>query len=146
MATKYGFTKALKEVRFLFCQTSEHSAATRSVGQHHKRLPFQCGVPYAERSLICLQLTCCFPSVQGIPHTHISYHEEAQPHDPHHAARSPGHPAQGVCEVRSRQRKEPVVRRYEKSFLRNSQFVYLDGRALPDTSGGQQSFGTGTMD
>ncbi|KAJ4386725.1 hypothetical protein N0V93_009623 [Gnomoniopsis smithogilvyi] len=30
MATKYGFTKALKEVRFLFCQTSEHSAATRA--------------------------------------------------------------------------------------------------------------------
>lgn len=29
MATKYGFTKALREVRFLFCQTSEHSAATR---------------------------------------------------------------------------------------------------------------------
>lgn len=29
MATKYGFIKGLKEVRFLFCQTSEHSAATR---------------------------------------------------------------------------------------------------------------------
>lgn len=31
MATKYAFTKSLKEVRFLFCQTSEHSAATRYV-------------------------------------------------------------------------------------------------------------------
>lgn len=31
MATKYAFTKTLKEVRFLFCQTSEHSAATRYV-------------------------------------------------------------------------------------------------------------------
>ncbi|CAN8100670.1 unnamed protein product [Discula destructiva] len=30
MATKYGFTKTLKEIRFLFCQTSEHSAATRA--------------------------------------------------------------------------------------------------------------------
>ena len=29
MATKYGFTQGLKELRFLFCQTSEHSAATR---------------------------------------------------------------------------------------------------------------------
>ena len=29
MASKYAFTKTLKEVRFLFCQTSEHSAATR---------------------------------------------------------------------------------------------------------------------
>ncbi|KAK1839934.1 nadh-ubiquinone oxidoreductase 105 kda subunit, partial [Colletotrichum chrysophilum] len=30
MSTKYAFGKALKEVRFLFCQTGEHSAATRS--------------------------------------------------------------------------------------------------------------------
>lgn len=30
MASKYAFTTALREVRFLFCQTSEHSAATRS--------------------------------------------------------------------------------------------------------------------
>lgn len=29
MSSKYAFTKSLKEVRFLFCQTSEHSAATR---------------------------------------------------------------------------------------------------------------------
>lgn len=28
--TKYAFTKGLKELRFLFCHTSEHSAATRS--------------------------------------------------------------------------------------------------------------------
>ncbi|KAI9372295.1 thioredoxin-like protein [Aspergillus egyptiacus] len=30
MSSKYVFTKGLKELRFLFCQTSEHSAATRS--------------------------------------------------------------------------------------------------------------------
>jgi len=30
MSGKYVFTKGLKEVRFLFCQTSDHSAATRS--------------------------------------------------------------------------------------------------------------------
>ena len=29
MSGKYAFTKTLKEVRFLFCQTSDHSAATR---------------------------------------------------------------------------------------------------------------------
>ena len=29
MSSKYAFTKTLKEVRFLFCQTSEHSAAVR---------------------------------------------------------------------------------------------------------------------
>ncbi|KAF2178702.1 NADH dehydrogenase, alpha subcomplex, subunit 2 [Zopfia rhizophila CBS 207.26] len=30
MATKYGFANTLKELRFLFCQTSEQSAAMRS--------------------------------------------------------------------------------------------------------------------
>ncbi|KAK3336666.1 thioredoxin-like protein [Cercophora scortea] len=30
MSGKYAFTKSLKEVRFLFCQTGEQSAATRS--------------------------------------------------------------------------------------------------------------------
>lgn len=29
MSAKYAFVKSLKEVRFLFCQTSDHSAATR---------------------------------------------------------------------------------------------------------------------
>ncbi|KAF4124742.1 NADH dehydrogenase (ubiquinone) 1 alpha subcomplex subunit 2 [Geosmithia morbida] len=30
MPSRYAFTKSLKEVRFLFCQTSEQSAAVRS--------------------------------------------------------------------------------------------------------------------
>ncbi|KAL4865812.1 hypothetical protein BDV12DRAFT_144767 [Aspergillus spectabilis] len=30
MSSKYVFTQGLKELRFLFCQTSEQSAATRS--------------------------------------------------------------------------------------------------------------------
>ncbi|KAH0538224.1 hypothetical protein FGG08_005193 [Glutinoglossum americanum] len=30
MSAKYAFTKSLKEVRFLFCQTSDHSAGTRT--------------------------------------------------------------------------------------------------------------------
>lgn len=29
MASKYAFNAGLKELRFLFCQTSDHSAATR---------------------------------------------------------------------------------------------------------------------
>lgn len=29
MSGRYAFAKGLKEVRFLFCQTGEHSAATR---------------------------------------------------------------------------------------------------------------------
>jgi NADH dehydrogenase (ubiquinone) 1 alpha subcomplex subunit 2 len=30
MATKYAFATGLRELRFLFCQTAEHSAAVRS--------------------------------------------------------------------------------------------------------------------
>ncbi|KAF2130991.1 NADH dehydrogenase, alpha subcomplex, subunit 2 [Dothidotthia symphoricarpi CBS 119687] len=30
MASKYAFSSGLKELRFLFCQSSEHSAATRN--------------------------------------------------------------------------------------------------------------------
>ncbi|KAF3043879.1 hypothetical protein E8E11_005818 [Didymella keratinophila] len=30
MTSKYAFNAGLKELRFLFCQTSEHSAATRN--------------------------------------------------------------------------------------------------------------------
>ncbi|KAI9037713.1 L51/S25/CI-B8 domain-containing protein [Aspergillus affinis] len=30
MSSKYAFTTGLKELRFLFCQTSQQSAATRS--------------------------------------------------------------------------------------------------------------------
>ena len=33
MSGKYAFTKGLKEVRFLFCQSSDHSAATRYVSE-----------------------------------------------------------------------------------------------------------------
>lgn len=35
MSGKYVFTKGLKELRFLFCQTSEQSAATRYVMSWH---------------------------------------------------------------------------------------------------------------
>ncbi|AEO54706.1 hypothetical protein MYCTH_2297565 [Thermothelomyces thermophilus ATCC 42464] len=30
MSGRYAFAKGLKELRFLFCQTGEHSSATRS--------------------------------------------------------------------------------------------------------------------
>ncbi|ELQ36272.1 NADH-ubiquinone oxidoreductase 10.5 kDa subunit [Pyricularia oryzae Y34] len=30
MSAKYAFTQSLKEVRFLFCQTADHSAGVRS--------------------------------------------------------------------------------------------------------------------
>lgn len=37
MAGKYAFTKSLKELRFLHCQTSEHSNAVRYVVFLHYR-------------------------------------------------------------------------------------------------------------
>jgi hypothetical protein len=42
MATKYAFGQGLKELRFLFCQTSEHSAATRYATHHPQELVLQC--------------------------------------------------------------------------------------------------------
>ena len=39
MASKYAFSAGLKELRFLFCQTSEHSAATRYVRRHNTEGP-----------------------------------------------------------------------------------------------------------
>jgi len=40
MSGKYAFTQTLKEVRFLFCQTAEHSGPTRFVlFSQHDLLP-----------------------------------------------------------------------------------------------------------
>lgn len=41
MSGKYAFTKTLKEVRFLHCQTSEHSAAVRYVKSRHPPTTFR---------------------------------------------------------------------------------------------------------
>lgn len=44
MSGRYAFAKGLKEVRFLFCQTGEHSAATRYVcasGLHWQCLKYR---------------------------------------------------------------------------------------------------------
>lgn len=40
MSGKYVFSQALKEVRFLFCQTGEHSGATRSVSSFYSLLGY----------------------------------------------------------------------------------------------------------
>lgn len=56
---------------------------------------------------------------QGVPHEILPDHEEAQPFDPHHAARGSGHLAQGVREVRVRTGEEPVIRRYATPFQRS---------------------------
>lgn len=59
MSSRYAFTQTVKELRFLFCQTSEHSAAVRLVcprsgeplppeqwvlaGHSHPRVPLELG-------------------------------------------------------------------------------------------------------
>jgi hypothetical protein len=50
MASKYAFGQGLKELRFLFCQTSEHSAATRYATHPLDKLILQCA---AGRALRC---------------------------------------------------------------------------------------------
>jgi hypothetical protein len=42
MAAKYAFGQGLKELRFLFCQTSEHSAATRYATHYIHRALLPC--------------------------------------------------------------------------------------------------------
>lgn len=48
MSSKYAFTKTLREVRFLFCQTSEHSAAVRWVFFSYRVPPCKSAKPLAD--------------------------------------------------------------------------------------------------
>ena len=82
MSGKYAFTKSLKEVRFLFCQTSEHSAATRS----WLRRPF-------------IQIEAATDPIQIFPHESIPHNEEEQPPYTDHATRSNGHGAKGFRQI-----------------------------------------------
>lgn len=50
MATKYGFAKQLKELRFLFCQTSDHSAATRCACPDGENPPFSSAIASHQES------------------------------------------------------------------------------------------------
>ncbi len=70
MSGKYVFTKGIKEVRFLFCQISDHSAATRLA------------LPHAMRSTNVLTwvyrsfLTRAYPTMKkNNPHTPIMLRE-----------------------------------------------------------------------
>jgi NADH dehydrogenase (ubiquinone) 1 alpha subcomplex subunit 2 len=70
MSGKYAFTKGLKEVRFLFCQTSDHSAATRFALQHD----VQCA--YVLRTVYRSFLTRAYPTMKkNNPHTPIMLRE-----------------------------------------------------------------------
>ena len=69
MSGKYAFTKTLKELRFLFCQTSSHSAAAR-FGQVH--------------FILINAQTKNLPN-QVVPYKSISHHEKEQPAYTNHA-------------------------------------------------------------
>ena len=102
MASKYGFTQGLKELRFLFCQTSEQSAATR-----YAKRPCQAvydlrldettahGIwsPWRTRRL-------AVDTAQELPYPDISHNEEAQPAHPDHAPRSQRHRAESLRAIR----------------------------------------------
>ena len=76
MSGKYAFTKTLKELRFLHCQTSEHSNAVRYESTIFLSL-FKC----AARLLVPEQMLIL--SVQKvISHTRLPDHEKEQPYIP----------------------------------------------------------------
>ncbi|GKT66466.1 hypothetical protein ColTof4_03959 [Colletotrichum tofieldiae] len=58
MSSKYAFTKALKEVRFLFCQTGEHSAATRTSATPASTPELLCYRPCLQAAVWHQLLTC----------------------------------------------------------------------------------------
>ena len=70
MSGKYAFIQSLKEVRFLFCQTSDHSAATRFQVPLHRFLQSLILIHY--RSF----LTRAYPTMKkNNPHTPIMIRE-----------------------------------------------------------------------
>lgn len=72
MSGKYAFTKSLKEVRFLFCQTSDHSAATRFQPSHPVLVKAQTNKGAQFRSF----LTRAYPTMKkNNPHTPIMLRE-----------------------------------------------------------------------
>lgn len=92
MSGKYVFTKSLKELRFLFCQTSEQSAATRYV------LPF---IPTGYSATPAIErLSLTDAAVEVFLEPRLPDYEETQPLHSHHDARGCRHRAAGLCQIR----------------------------------------------
>lgn len=87
MASKYAFGKGLKELRFLFCQTSEPSAATRWVHIQVWRKGQK-------------EETDVWWLPQVVLESRVSHHEEAQPSHSHYDARGRGYFAAGLRQIR----------------------------------------------
>lgn len=96
MASKYAFTKNLKEIRFLLCQSSEHSAAARYATPRSRAL--RCGAISGPRSIYSKNFANGRVE-QVIPHTNVPHDEEAQPTHPDHDTRGIRRGAEGVCAV-----------------------------------------------
>ena len=71
-------------MRFLFCQTSEHSAATRYEVKH--------GTPLSQDG--------CAHAVKVIPHESLPYDEEKQPTYSDSVARGIGYRTPTICTIR----------------------------------------------
>ena len=85
MSGKYVFSKALKELRFLHCQTSEHSNAVRyALKQSPLRQNTAQTIVLAERYLRAKVTDMS----QIIPQPRIPYDEAPQPAHTHHDPRS----------------------------------------------------------
>jgi hypothetical protein len=85
MAGKYVFTGQLREMRFLFCQKSEHSSATRYCLIHWT--PEQARYSYSD-------------AVKVVPHESLPHHEEEQPTYTNSVARGFGYRAPGIRTIR----------------------------------------------
>jgi hypothetical protein len=78
MSSKYAFAQALREVRFLMCQSSEQSAATRYETSCSQQLRLRW---------------------KELSHKSISYNEEEQSTYTYHDTGSTGSRAQSLCAV-----------------------------------------------
>lgn len=92
MSTKYAFSKALKELRFHHCQTSDHSNAVR-----YASYPFRNRLSRLESAKDQLRLTSNFDKV--IPYPRVPHDETPQPAHPNHDPRSKRRATKSVCTV-----------------------------------------------
>ena len=130
MSAKYAFTQSLREVRFHFCQSSDHSAATRYVHPRDLSLPPSLALStayvwhpsFALRSILYGKiqelrdplvlfpespwsafgsvLTNTRPPSQILHNARLPNHEEEQPAHPDHDTGGLGRGAADVCEIR----------------------------------------------
>lgn len=90
MSSRYAFTKSLKEVRFLFCQTSEQSAAVR----------YASFLPFSRTAGSNVMRAQVLTAIQILHYEGVPDNEEEQPPDPHPHPRGGRHHPQGLRAIR----------------------------------------------